>query len=107
MELDTGSALSVISYWDFQELYGHSKLEKTTVALRIYSGEKLVPLGYANVSVKYKDQNANLKLYVLNSGCHPLFGRQWLQYIQLDWKSLENYYTNLTLLRDQNLWNKC
>ena len=79
MELDTGSALSVISEREFREMYGSKvPLEDTKVALQTYSGEILKPLGYAKVAVQYNDQKFSLKLYVLKAGCHPLFGREWL-----------------------------
>ena len=92
MELDTGSALSVMSKRDFEDMFGNKPLEKTSVTLKTYSGEMLKPLGYINAEVKYRDQNANLKVYVLNTGCHPLFGREWLQSIQINWKSLKSLY---------------
>ena len=92
MELDTGSALSVMSKRDFEDMFGNKPLEKTSVTFKTYSGEMLKPLGYINAEVKYRDQNANLKLYVLNTGCHPLFGCEWLQSIQINWKSLKSLH---------------
>ena len=45
------------------------------------------PLEVLNLTVKHKDQSAaKLPLYVVQNGGPPLFGRDWLSDIQLDWQ---------------------
>lgn len=40
MELDTGSALSIISGADYKRLFSKLQLEKTPVMLKTYTGER-------------------------------------------------------------------
>ena len=51
MQLDTGSALTIMSKEDFQKLFEGEKLTKTTTVIKTFFGEKLKSLGYAIVKV--------------------------------------------------------
>lgn len=90
MELDTGSAVSVISRSDFEKTFRKIQLKETDVALRTYSGEEIKPLGYADVKVEYEDEIHNLPLYVVPKGGRALFGRDWLRTIKLNWKEIKD-----------------
>ncbi len=76
MELDTGSALSVISAADYQRLFSKIPLQSTSVILKTYTGEKVSPKGKLPVTVKYKENQQQLNLYVLENGGPALFGRE-------------------------------
>ena len=89
MELDTGSAVSVISASDYKKYFPNESLESANITLKTYSGELLIPEGYINVQVKYNGQCEILKLYVVQKGGPALFGREWLKKINLDWKNLK------------------
>lgn len=54
MELDTGSALSIIFFKDYKEF--PPKLKRTAVRLKTYTGERITPLG----KLKYENQCANM-----------------------------------------------
>ena len=88
MELDTGSALSVMSLEQFRKTF-RCKLKDTSVVLRTYTGEKVKPIGMAKVIVEHNNQKRHLDLYVVPQGSTPLFGRDWLRKIQLDWASIK------------------
>ena len=91
MELDTGSALSIISNRDYRRHFNSLKLKETPIELKTYTGEVVKPLGVLNVTVKHKDQSAaKLPLYVVQNGGPPLFGRDWLSDIQLDWQHIKS-----------------
>ena len=45
MELDTGSAVSILPYDMFLERFRDKKLVKTTTVLKTYTGELVVPVG--------------------------------------------------------------
>jgi hypothetical protein len=45
MELDTGSAVSILPYDMFLERFRDKKLKKTTTVLKTYTGELIVPVG--------------------------------------------------------------
>lgn len=89
MELDTGSALSLISLKDYKENFADVKLKQTPILLKTYTGEKVAPVGKIKVKVKYENKKKMLDLYVLQRGGVPLFGRDWLQMIQLNWQSIK------------------
>ena len=89
MELDTGSALSIISRKDYQDKFAKVKLRRTSVTLKTYTGEKVVPLGKLKVKVKYENTKRMLDLYVVQNDNVPLFGREWLRNIQLNWQSIK------------------
>ncbi|XP_028327385.1 uncharacterized protein K02A2.6-like [Gouania willdenowi] len=89
MELDTGSALSLISNKDYMKNFPDMKLSRTSVKLKTYTGQRVAPLGKLKVKVKYKNQTCNLELFVLKEGGAPLFGRQWLRQIKLNWQQIK------------------
>ena len=45
MQLDTGSAVSVISQHEFEQHFKHAKLRPAEIQLITYTGEKIVPIG--------------------------------------------------------------
>ena len=89
MELDTGSALSIISEADYKRLFSKLQLEKTPVMLKTYTGERVSPKGKLKVDVTYGDKTHKLELYVLKNGGPALFGREWLRKIQIDWHAIK------------------
>ncbi|XP_041376823.1 uncharacterized protein K02A2.6-like [Gigantopelta aegis] len=87
MELDTGSAVSVVAEKTFQKYFPNKvkDLKPTDVSLKTYSGEKLKPVGIVSVKVEHNKQCKQLKIYVVPKGDISLFGRDWLKEINLDW----------------------
>ncbi|XP_053391329.1 uncharacterized protein K02A2.6-like [Mercenaria mercenaria] len=90
MELDTGSAVTLISKEEFQKLFGNKDLDRPTSILRTYPGEEITQAGTKLVRVKVNDQSKILRICVMmiNEKGPALFGRDWLQQIQLDWKNI-------------------
>ncbi len=78
MELDTGSAYSLLSEKSFRELWPEGELSPSNVRLKSYTGESITVLGCKEVQVKYKDQVARLPLMVEKGAGSSLFGRNWL-----------------------------
>ena len=96
MELDTGSAISVIPIRIYKELFHHKPLSVTNTILKTYSGQTITPAGIINVSVNYEGQEHNLDLFVVKNDSPSLFGRAWLKYIKLDWNSIKFLQTGKT-----------
>ena len=94
MELDTGSALTVISVHDYKRLFSHLPLKRTKLLLKTYTGQKVRPKGKIKVSVTYRDKTQQLNLYVLKNGGPPLLGREWLRKIQLDWSTIKALFVS-------------
>lgn len=91
MEVDTGSALSLISLETFRSLFAQSPppLRTTKIRLKTYTGEVLKVEGEATVMVCYKDQCKNLPIVVVAGSGPSLFGRDWLAHFVLDWHTLQ------------------
>lgn len=89
MELDTGSGVSVMSKSDCEKWWPNCELEKTKLVLKTYSGEHLVPVGVLRCQVQINSQSENLNLYVVENDNRPLFGREWLHALRLDWSEIK------------------
>ena len=88
MQLDTGCALSLAPKSFVDKHCSDVPITPTDVVMTTYSGEKLYPLGSMNVSIDYDGKQYSLPLIVLNEGVTPLFGRNWLSTVKLNWKCL-------------------
>ncbi len=90
MELEIGSAVSVMSQHEFEKHFKTAKLKPSPVKLKMYTGEPIIPLGVMPVTVKYNDQQSELDLYIVRIEGPALWGRDWLRKLQLDWKSIKS-----------------
>ena len=67
MELDTGSAVSIISFDLYQQKFNRLPLHKTGLSLKTYTGENIMPVGVLKVPVDYQNQREVLDLYVVKN----------------------------------------
>ena len=88
MEVDTGSAVSIVSEVENKKLFEHLKLQPTQFHLKTYSGEPLPFLGELQVAVKYQTQEMQLPLVVAQGEKPVLLGRNWLEKLKLDWSTI-------------------
>ncbi|CAB3228715.1 unnamed protein product [Arctia plantaginis] len=80
MELDTGSAVSVISKQDYTKKFPELTLIKTNVKLCTYSNHYLHVLGLIKVTASVGTEKCeNLNLYVVEGTRLPLLGREWIR----------------------------
>lgn len=86
MELDTGSAVSVMSEGLYNGFLCHVPLRETTLKLRTHTGEVVKPAGFCAVTVEYNGQWRELPISVMKGEGPILFGREWLESIQLNWR---------------------
>ena len=71
------------------ELFPDTTLRKSPVLLKTYSGEHLPLVGDMDVRVQYEQQTQNLVLTVVAGEGPSLIGRNWLQYLQLNWREIK------------------
>ena len=93
MELDTGSAVFVISQKKFHEIFGNQPIKPCKIKLRTDFGEKLKSLGVMDVTVEHNGQTQSAlgQLYVVEKGTtNLLFGRSWLKEIKIYWQNIKN-----------------
>ena len=57
--------------------------------LRTYTGDSVKPKGFCNVTVQNIGHSKELPIYVMKNEGTTLFGRKWLESIQLDWPPLQ------------------
>jgi len=88
MELDTGSAVSLVSEETYRQLWSDRELQPSKANLRTYSGEQLAVLGSVDTTVRYEDQQFTLPLLVIKGPGPSLFGRNWLDRIKLNWGAI-------------------
>ncbi|KAK7882126.1 hypothetical protein WMY93_028300 [Mugilogobius chulae] len=67
-------------------------LQPTDIMLKTYTGEPLAPEGVIKVQVELNKQCAVLPLYVVKVEAPPLFGREWLRVIKLNWRDLKTVH---------------
>ena len=79
MEVDTGAAVSLISYKRLKQVLPKIEIRKTTVVLRTYTSEVIPVRG---------EVWKKLTLYVTRDEGPCLLGREWLTSICLDWKMI-------------------
>ena len=90
MELDTGASVSVCSLSRLRELWPDSerRLQPCGLILHTFSGETLKVLGEVLMNVVYRGDSFKLPLVVIEGTGPILFGRNWLERIRLDWRSI-------------------
>lgn len=96
MEVDTGATLSIMTHQTYGSTWQKDQappIMPSTSKLCTYTGEKIEVIGAIDVDVEYKNQKTKLNLLVVKGSGPSLLGRDWLQYIQLDWAQLNKVQT--------------
>ena len=97
MELDTGSAVSIIPHDLYMEKFNEKPLQETELMLKTYTGENIIPVGVLKANVEYKDQQPlPLDLYVVKNKGPVLMGRDWLHKVCLDWYAIKSLKASQT-----------
>ncbi|XP_065078720.1 uncharacterized protein K02A2.6-like [Ochlerotatus camptorhynchus] len=104
MEIDSGSAVSVISETDCRKFFHRIPMANTSRHLVVVDGARLKVLGEISVQVKLNGLANQEKLVVLqgNSNFVPLIGRSWLDRFFPGWRS---GFTNALLVNNLNETN--
>lgn len=90
MELDTGSAVSIMSESDYNDFFNKEKLNSSSIVLKTYTGERVRPLGLLPVTVEYNDRKEILNVYIIPKGGTPLWGHEWLRVFQMGLNEIKN-----------------
>ena len=88
-EIDTGSAVTLISEFTFKRILADKvELKPSKCTLRTYTGEPLQTIGTCDVEIIHKKLQYTLPLLVVQGQGPSLIGRDWLSVIQLDWHNI-------------------
>ena len=90
-EIDTGTSVSIASQNTLESIRNGEatlELEESTVKLQTYTGQQIEVCGSVVVQVTHNGQTASLPL-IITSGNEPtLLGRNWLEALRLDWRTI-------------------
>ena len=101
-ELDTEAALSIVPKDLYEKCFSSAPLMKSEVHLTTYTGEKVKTWGQISVDMEYEGKRyKDLPLIVVDNSWPPLFRRNWLENITLNWRQHDN--THLGLYRYTSL----
>ena len=89
MQIDTGSARSIITLSEFKDKFPGQELKKTSVMFKTYTGQLVQPNGKFIAHVKLHGQKRKLPLFVVPNGSNALLGRDWLRELQLNWAEVK------------------
>ena len=100
-DLDTGSAVSIISFDLYQQKFNDNPFNETGLFLKTYTRENITSVGVLKVNVDYQNQREllDLYLYVVKSKGPVLMGRDWLRKMHLDWCSIKSLQAPPATLR--------
>ncbi|XP_064462824.1 uncharacterized protein K02A2.6-like [Ornithodoros turicata] len=87
LEIDTGAAVSVLPLELYNEKFSHLPKQESRVVLKSFTGEKVRPIG--EVQVEQGTEEYSLNFQVIDFDGPPLLGRDWLEVIKVDWKSIK------------------
>ena len=105
MEVDTGVVVSIMNFEVYERHFRDIKMKPVRRKLYAYSGTPLPVEGQITVQVKCNGQTETLPIVVVQADKYapPLFGRDWLSGIRLDWPQLfatGQYSINVDLVED-------
>ena len=72
----------------YQKLFSEVPLNAVPLHLNTYTGKHIAVVGEMIMQVKYGLQAKELGLIVVQGECPSLFGHNWLEHFQLDWKTI-------------------
>nr|CAI5818757.1 unnamed protein product [Callosobruchus analis] len=87
-ELDSGAAVTIMGKKDFDTYLPRLTIHPTDISLISYTQTPLDLVGYSNVNVTYKNKLHRLRLYTTKSNNTPLFGREWIRQLRLDFDEI-------------------
>ena len=100
MEFDTGASISIASRETFEQIREgelHLELEQPTIRLQTYTGESIKVCGSMVVKVTHNGQTQYLPLDARSGPM--LLGRNWLEALRLDMRSIFHVGCNLSLVQ--------
>ena len=97
MELDMGAAVSLISKATWSQQLRSPDLQASDLKLQSYPDRNLPVLGCCTVSARIQNaERVQLPLIVVEGQGPSLFGRNWLEEVNLDWKEIAKVNTVTT-----------
>ncbi|KAK9692521.1 RNase H-like domain found in reverse transcriptase [Popillia japonica] len=83
-EIDSGAAVTLLSFADFKRYFPKLQLRDTDIKLSTYCRNTLNVMGFTTVTVEYKNIVKELNMYIIDIDKPPLLGREWLRQLQIN-----------------------
>lgn len=83
-QLDTGASISAMSEKFWEKNFSEYKLFPPNKNLNVYTGEKMLALGFCKFKVSYNDITKFLDVYVIKNGGPPILGRDFMSIYDLN-----------------------
>ncbi|KAJ0171393.1 hypothetical protein K1T71_012943 [Dendrolimus kikuchii] len=83
-EIDSGSAVSVISENTYSTYFKELPLSVTNKKLFSYTGEEIEAIGIVHLPITYSERTHTLNVYVVRRGGPPLLGRDFINEFGLE-----------------------
>ncbi|XP_064482871.1 uncharacterized protein K02A2.6-like [Ornithodoros turicata] len=97
MQVDTGSAVSLMSEKEAKRHFGYVQYRQVQTTLRTYNGSTVPVKGCVDVKVMHNGNAYELPLQIAknrgNSRMPTLLGRDWLRHLRLNWPQIANIHT--------------
>ncbi|XP_072377423.1 uncharacterized protein [Diabrotica undecimpunctata] len=101
MELDTGAGVSCLPYSFYKEKLGHVPLENTSLRLKTYSGEIVIPEGKISVNVSINNCSKMCELIIIKKATKILLGRDIINKFNLSLKDSEVIINDIMICPDK------
>ena len=88
MQLDTGATVSILPKALYDQHFNQWPLCSTKIKLQAYNGVRIPVHGEVHLPVVYEQQELVLPLIVVDGNGPPLLGRNWLENLKLNWRSI-------------------
>ncbi|XP_045473436.1 uncharacterized protein K02A2.6-like [Harmonia axyridis] len=82
-EVDSGAAVSIMSYSMFKNFFPTLQIKKTDLKLVTYCKKVLDVVGYSRVGCIYETETHILNLYIVNTDRKPILGREWIRQLNI------------------------
>lgn len=104
-QLDTGASISAISekFW-IQNLSQH-KLVHPNKCLNVYTGEKMLALGFCKLKIFFNNISKLIDIYVIKNGGPPILGRNFMSSYHLNISQI-NFCSDLQIENCIKTYNK-
>jgi transposase InsO family protein len=97
LQVDTGSPVTLINEQVWIEM-GRLKLDPCKINLNSFTGHSIQLKGQKVVDVVYNDQSYKLTIFVINGSGINILGRDWLDSLRLNTKTLNDIDSNTSVL---------
>ncbi|BET01344.1 Hypothetical Protein NTJ_14160 [Nesidiocoris tenuis] len=93
LEVDSGSAFTLLPRCEFDKLKFLGEVKVTDVRFRSYTHGVFKPLGYAILPVEYKDVKSNELVFIVPDNLSPILGRVWIRRLNINLKNIDGSNT--------------